>query len=156
MYSVKDKYRNPSPPRNLYAPPCPTSEVPPETEDPMGLAELISATTLTNRGAGTRNAHLSPGGVGKRNVHLSPCNLGMTEAAAMMVKAAAIAGANAARTDAENLTAEARGLSGPRANLRRHHPVGEVEAEAGGRTPAQNPLSTCRARVMQGNVSTNI
>jgi hypothetical protein len=102
-----------------------------------------------------KNAHLNPGGAGMKNVHLSPGNLGITEVATVTVKAAIAAGAKAARKDAENLTVEARGLAGLCTVLRHHHPAGEVEAEAGGHTPTQSPLSTGGARVTHGNVSTN-
>ena len=130
--------------------------VPPETPDPMGLVELISATTWYRRGTGTRSARRTLVGAGTKNasLSLSPDEAGTMETTAITEKVVTEAGVSS-KKGAEKRRAEAKNPTGPLADLPPHHPVEEVEAEAeaGDPAPAQNPLAM--ARVMHGNVSMN-
>ena len=143
----------------------------PETPGPMGQVESTSATTChllgtgagsvrrSHAGAGTKTASLSlvgiknatlslaeakdatrnPGGAGTRSTHLSHAGAGTTEATTTKRKGATEAGASRG-SSAESPRAEDH-LTGPLADLPRHHPVEaevEAEAEAGDPVPAQN------------------
>ena len=89
-----------------------------------------------------------------KNASLSPAEAGTREATAIMEKVATEAGVSS-KKGAENLKAEAKGPTGPLADLPPHHLVEEVEAEAeaGDLAPVQNLLAMARAT--HGNVSTN-
>jgi hypothetical protein len=90
---------------------------------------------------------------GTKNASRSLAEAGTTEATAIIGKAATEAGVSSA-TGVANPKAEAKGPTGPLANLPPHHPVEEAEAEAGDLALTQNLPAT--ARVTQRNVSTNI
>ncbi|KAK1627792.1 hypothetical protein QYE76_002107 [Lolium multiflorum] len=100
--------------------------VQPETLDPMGLVELISAGTSPLGGIGTRSAHRSPVGAGTKNASLSPAEAGTREATTIMEKVATEAGVNN-KKGAENLKAKAKGLISPLADLPPHHLVEEAK-----------------------------
>ncbi|KAK1694648.1 hypothetical protein QYE76_011345 [Lolium multiflorum] len=87
-----------------------------ETPDPMGLVESISATTRHLRGIGTRSARRNFVGAGTKNASLSPAEAGTREATAIMGKVATEAGVSS-RKGAGNLKAEAKGPTGPLADL---------------------------------------
>ena len=76
----------------------------------------------------------------------------MREATAIRKKVATEAGVSSVK-DVANLKAEAKGPTGPLADLPPHHPVEEVEAEAvaGDLAPAQKPRAA--AHVMPENAS---
>ena len=93
-------------------------------------------------------------GAGMKNASRSPAEAGTTEATAIMGKVATEAGVSSV-TDVANPKAEAKGPTGPLANLPPRHPAEEVEAEAeaGDLVPARSLLTTAHAT--QGNVSTS-
>jgi hypothetical protein len=121
----------------------------------MGLVELISVTTWHLRGIGRRSARRTLVGAGTKNASLSPVEAGTKVVTAITEKVATEAGVSN-KKGAENLKAEAKGPTGPLADLPPHHLVEEVEAEAeaGDLAPVQNPLAVAHAT--HGNVSTNI
>ena len=121
-----------------------------ETPDPMGLAESVSTTTRSLRGIGTRSLRRNLVGAGMKNASRSPADTGTTEATAIMGKVATEAGVSSA-TGVANPKAEAKGHTGPLANLPPHHPV--EEAEAGDLALARSPPAPAHAT--QGNVSTS-
>ncbi|KAK1648258.1 hypothetical protein QYE76_066063 [Lolium multiflorum] len=93
----------------------------------------------------TRSARRNPAGAGTKNVSPSPAEAGTTEATVTKEKVATKVGVSR-RKDTGNPKAEAKYLPP-------HHPVEEVEAEAGDPAPAQSPFAmSC---VMPGNVSTS-
>ena len=89
-----------------------------------------------------------------KNASRSPAEAGTTEATAIIGKAATEAGVSSAMGVA-NPKAEAKGPTGPLANLPPHHPVeeAEAEAEAGDLALARSPPAPAHAT--QGNVSTS-
>ncbi|KAK1692348.1 hypothetical protein QYE76_009045 [Lolium multiflorum] len=104
----------------------------------MGLVELISVTTWSLRGIGTRSARQSLVGAGTKNASLSPAEAGTREATAIMEKVATEAGVSN-KKGAENLKAEAKGPTAPLADLPPHHLVEEVEAEAEAGSRSKSP-----------------
>ena len=85
-----------------------------------------------------------------KNASLSPAEAGMREATTIMEKVATEAGVSN-KKGAENLKAEAKGPTGPLANLPPRHQVEEVEAEAGDLAPARSLPALAHAT--HGNVS---
>jgi hypothetical protein len=114
--------------------------------------ESTSAITWHLRGTGTRSARRSLAGVGTKSASQSLVEAGTTEATVTRVKVATEA--RVINTEnAENLRVEAKDHIDPLADLLPHHPVAEVEAEAGDLAPARSPLAA--AHVTQGNASTS-
>ena len=122
-----------------------------ETLGPTGLVESTSATTWSLRGTGTRSARRNLVGAGTKNARRSPAEAGTTEATAITKKVATEAEV-IIKKGAVNLKVDAKGPTGPLADLPPHHLVEEVEA--GDLTPAQS-LPPAMARAMHGNISTS-
>ena len=89
-----------------------------------------------------------------KNASRSPAEAGTTEATAIMGKVATEAGVSSAKGVANPKT-EAKGPTGPLANLPPRHPAeeAEAEAEAGDLVLARSPPALAHAT--QGNVSTS-
>ncbi|KAK1616546.1 hypothetical protein QYE76_022063 [Lolium multiflorum] len=169
MYAGKDKHRTHHHHSGFRVLRCRLIDaVLPETPGPMGPVESTSATTCRRQGtgAGTKTASLNLAGAvmkaanpsleeaGTKSARLSPAGAGTTEATVTKRKVATEAGASRGK-NAGNLRAEAKNLTGPLADLPRHHPVeAEVEAEAGarGRTPGSR-ITTMHLRRRNPNIA---